>query len=450
MATSALNIRKRLGQRHRTSRAVRIGLALFFLLVVFDGALRKWVLPSQEAVIFVLKDMVLWGVFLIYALKRDPLKLPRPLHSTWVPVLVVAYIFVVLAQAFNIHQPTLIVSAIGLKSHLAYLPLIILLPPIAARITERQVTRFLWWYALLIVVPLTTLSMYQFSQPPSAWVNQYVEGMSIGVAKIGKFPRVTGTFSFIGSYIKYLQFNAVLGASAVLVGLKYGRRSLVASGGIIVSGTAIVVPMTGSRSPVVVIAAGLIALFLIMRNRKYWIPLLAIAVLGAFVAAEGFSESIVLQGWEALGERTERSGLAQDRIERFLLGPITGLEEAGVFGYGVGTNHQAAPGYVSGSIWEGWVGGDNRVLRVFMELGTLGWLVLTAMKLSFLYIATRVLRESRRPVELIVGGTAFCVLLSYLLLPVVYNVVSGALYWGAVGAVLGIWSLQQTSVRRAT
>jgi O-antigen ligase len=191
--------------------------------------------------------------------------------------------------------------------------------------------------------------------------------------------------------------------------------------------------------------AGLIALLLIMRSRRYWLPLMVVAVIGAFVAAEGFGDSIVLQGWEALGERTERAGLAQDRIERFLMGPITGIEEAGVFGYGVGTNHQASPGFVSGPRWKGWIGGDNRVLRVFAELGAVGFVILTLLKASILYLSFQIVREEKSPVELIVGATGFCVLLGYTLLPVVYNVVSSALYWGCAGAVVGVWSVKRLS-----
>jgi hypothetical protein len=307
----------------------------------------------------------------------------------------------------------------------------------------------LWGYALFIVVPLTALSIYQFSQPPTAWINQYVQRMATGVAKVEGFPRITGTFPYIGSYIKYLQFNAVLGASAVLAGLKYNRKGLVTTGSIILGGAAIVVPMTGSRSPVVVITAGLVCLFIIMRSKRYWLPLVAVGLIGAFVAAEGFQDSLLLQGWEALGERTEKSGLAQDRIERFLLGPVTGFEEAGLYGYGVGTNHQAAPGFVSGlTTWDGWMGGDNRVLRVFAELGALGFLILSLLKASLLYISFQVVRKEESPVEMVTGATAFCVLLGYVILPVVYNVVSSALFWGTAGVVLGTWCIQSVSGRK--
>jgi hypothetical protein len=71
-------------------------------------------------------------------------------------------------------------------------------------------------------------------------------------------------------------------------------------------------------------------------------------------------------------------------------------------------------------------------------------MVLIALKATLLYFAYQTVRRSRRPMELIIGATAFCMLLSRLVFPVVFNMVTGALYWGAAGAMLGIWSLQQT------
>jgi hypothetical protein len=83
-----------------------------------------------------------------------------------------------------------------------------------------------------------------------------------------------------------------------------------------------------------------------------------------------------------------------------------------------------------------------------MELGILGWLVLVALKLALVFVALQALRRSQTPIELIIGATAFCVLLSSLIIPVVYYAVDSALHWGSAGAVLGVWSLQQ--VRQTT
>jgi len=153
------------------------------------------------------------------------------------------------------------------------------------------------------------------------------------------------------------------------------------------------------------------------------------------------------QGWEAFTERVDRTGTeeAGSRIVNLMLGPVLGAERAGLFGYGVGTAHQASPRFASSAshTWlpEGYV--ENGIVRLITELGILGWLVLLSLKSALLYLAYQTIRNSRRPLELIVGATAFCVLLSNLALPVVFNVVKGAFYWGAAGAMLGVWSVQR-------
>jgi hypothetical protein len=424
-------------------------VGLFFLLVIFDGALRKWVLPSQELILFVVKDVVLWGGYLAYATRRNAFELPRPLRTTWVPTLLGAYVAIVLLQAVNIRQPALTVSALGLKSHLAYAPLVVLLPPLVARATSRQMEHLLWGYALCIQLPIVALSIFQFFQPPSAWINNYVAD-SATVAAVEGYPRITGTFSYIGSFTPYLQFAAFLSASVLLAGLRWNRGPLKRLGWILLAGTAIILPMTGSRSVVFISIGGLIALFFVVKNRGYLLRIVG-AVLGVVgILLFSFGEIPFFKGWELVAERTESAGTERvvARSSNRFTAPIVGITEAGLFGYGVGTNHQAAGQVTSASDWPGRYGGDRPGLRVIMELGILGWLVLVALKLALVFVALQALRRSQAPIELIIGATAFCVLLSSLVTPVVYNAVGSALHWGSAGAVLGVWSLQQ--VRQTT
>ncbi|MCS3940524.1 hypothetical protein GGP84_003176 [Salinibacter ruber] len=423
-------------------------VGLFFLLVIVDGALRKWVLPSFETALLLLKDVVLWGGFLSYAWSRDPFELPRPLRSTWVPLFLVAYISVVLLQAFNLRQPSLMVSAIGVKAHLAYLPLVVLLPPIIAQATEEQVVKFTSAYAAFVYIPILALCVYQFFQPATAWVNQYVREMAT-VAKVQEYVRVTGTFSYIGSLTPYLKFNGYLGGAILLAGVQWSRRRLTILGGVILAGTAVVLPMAGGRGPVLLVIGGLVALFLIVRSQKGTrLKILSVTLLFAVVVGQGVGGNALLEGWDALIERAERAGTeeAERRTVGLLLAPIEQAEEAGLFGYGVGTNHQAATRFVAASGWEGRLNVENGVQRIIMELGLLGWGILMALKTALLYIAFRAVRRSQSPVELIISATGFCMLLSNILLPVVFRLVRSALYWGTAGAVLGIWSLQE--VRR--
>jgi len=429
-------------------------VGLFFLLVIVDGALRKWVLPSLATPLLLLKDVVLWGGFVLYALRRSPTELPRPLKGTWVPILLGAYIFVVLLQAFNLRQPSLVVSVIGLKAHLTYLPLVVLVPALVTQASERQMSRLLWGYTLCLFLPVAILGSYQFSQPPSAWVNQYVRGGVENVdALIRGIPRITGTFAYIGSFTPFLAFNAFLGAATLLAGLRWKRNLLMILGGLLLGAALVVMPMTGSRTVLALTGGGLVALFLVARLREWnRLHLLAIVAAVALIVIQGDVGSGLTEGWEAFGERVEHVGgrdAAERRTFSALLAPVRGLDRAGLFGYGVGTTHQASPRFVPGATGPTWLPGgysDNSVLKSFTELGLLGWMVLVALKATLLYFAYQTVRRSRRPMELIVGATAFCVLLSRLVLPVVFNMVASALYWGTAGAMLGIWSLQQTHI----
>jgi len=421
-------------------------VGLFFVLVMVDGALRKWVLPSQSAALFVLKDLVLWGGFALYALRRSPLELPRPLRRTGVPLLLGGYIFVVLLQAFNPRLPNLMVSALGLKAHLAFLPLVVMMPAVIAEATEKQILRTLWVYALLLVLPLAALSVYQFYQPPSAWINQYVREMGT-IATVAGHVRVISTFSYVGSHTAYLTFNAFLSAAILIAGLRTRRRDLLVLGGIIFGATFVVLPMAGSRGPVVLVLVALAALLTIVKS-EYTSSLRFVAV--ALVIVVGIVQGTGLTGgWTALAERAAEAGDTGSRIEGFFYGPILGLERGGLLGYGVGSNHQAAPRFVAGTFGHSWLSQgyvENFNARVITELGALGWLLLTSLKSLLLFMAYQTVRRSRRSLEVIVGATAFCMLLAKLPSPVIYNVVTGAFYWGPAGAMLGVWSIQ--AVRR--
>lgn len=424
-------------------------VGLFFVLVLVDGALRKWVLPSQSAALFVLKDVVLWAGFGLYALRRSPLELPRPLRRTGVPLLLGGYVFLVLLQAFNPRLPNLTVSALGLKAHLAFLPLVVLMPAIIAEATEKQVLRTLWGYALLLVLPLAALSVYQFYQPPSAWINQYVREMRT-IATVAGHVRVISTFSYVGSHTAYLTFNAFLSAGILFAGLRTGRRDLYGLGGILLGATFVVLPMAGSRGPIVIILVALAALLAIVES-QYSASLRFVAV--AFVVVVAVVQGTGLtEGWEALAERAVEAGDTESRFENVFSSPFEGIERGGLLGYGAGSAHQAAARFVPEAFSNTWLPEgylESALSRQIIELGTIGWLLLIALKTTLLYLAYQTVRQGRRTIEILIGVTAFCFLLAKLPFPVIFNAVSGAFYWGTAGAMLGIWSIQEVHRRTA-
>jgi len=423
-------------------------VGLFFVLVLVDGALRKWVLPSQSAVLFVLKDVVLWGGYAVYALSRNPVELPRPLRRTTIPLLLAAYVFVVMLQAFNPRQPNLVVSMLGLKAHLAFVPLAVLMPALVAQVTERQVVRLLWGYAVLVVLPLSALSVYQFNQLATAWVNQYVREMGT-IAKAGGHVRVISTFSYVASHTVYLTFNAFLSAGVLFAGLRTGRHGLLVLGGLLLGTTAVVLPMAGSRGPIVfVLVAWAALLFVVDSQYTSSFRFVGVAILVIVVVVQGTG---LTEGWEALAERAEQANDTGNRIENLLSSPIEGITRGGLLGYGAGSAHQAAPRFVPGAFSHEWLPQsyiESPMAREIIELGALGWLVLLALKTTLLYYSYRVVRHSRGIVGIIVGVTAFCMLLIKGPFPVTFNAVAAAFYWGTAGVMLGVWSCQEIDAQR--
>lgn len=430
-------------------------VGLFFLLVIISGALRKWVFPGYPTLFLLLKDVVLWGAFALYALRRSPTELPRPLRTTWIPVLLGGYIGIVCLQAFNLHQPALIVSAIGLKAHLAYLPLVVLLPRLISRASEQKMEKFLWGYGICIFLPVMVLSIYQFYQPPTAWINKYVTPNNPIDLLAEGVVRITGTFSYITTFNAYLTFSAYLGGATLLSGVRHGRRSLTVLGSSFLILTAIVLPMTGSRAGILYSAGGVLALLLVTRVKRWGrlALIVAVMVLGVIgVQNRTGGELFVFEGWDLFAERVQRAGSVEgmeSRSEQILLGPIERFEDISLLGYGVGSAHQASRRFAGNYGWlpSGYV--ETPTIRLIQELGILGWLLFLTLKGALLYFAYQTVRRSQNPVELIIGGTAFCVLLSRVYIPAVFNHVMSAIYWGSAGAMLGIWSIQKvrTSVK---
>jgi hypothetical protein len=324
------------------------------------------------------------------------------------------------------------------------------MPAVIAETTERQVVRTLWGYTLLLVLPLAALSVYQFYQPPSAWINQYVREMGT-IATVAGHVRVISTFSYVGSHTAYLTFNAFLSAGVLFAALRTGRRNLYWLGSFLLGSTFVVLPMAGSRGPIVIVLVALAVLLTIVES-EYTSSLRFVAV--ALVIVVGIVQGTGLtEGWTAIAERAVEAGDTESRIEGFFYGPIRGVERGGLLGYGAGSAHQASPRFVPGSFGRDWIPGggiENFNARIVTELGALGWLVLMVLKTTLLYLAYQSVRRARMPLEVIVGATAFCMLLAKLPSPVIYNAVTSAFYWGSAGGMLGVWSLQQarrTAVR---
>ena len=103
--------------------------ALFgvFVLLIFEGALRKWVLPGAQAQIYLLKDVILLGVYLGFFLDRRRTQPTLRDGRAIKIILVVAFGFGCL-EVLNPSSPSVLVGLAGLKTYFLYAPIAFVLP----------------------------------------------------------------------------------------------------------------------------------------------------------------------------------------------------------------------------------------------------------------------------------------------------------------------------------
>ena len=103
--------------------------ALFgvFVLLVFEGALRKWVFPWGQAGIYLVKDAILLATyfgFLLDGQRNQPaLRDAGPIKI----VVILSFVFGCF-EVLNPNSPSILVGLVGLKTYFLYAPVAFILP----------------------------------------------------------------------------------------------------------------------------------------------------------------------------------------------------------------------------------------------------------------------------------------------------------------------------------
>ena len=182
-----------------------------FVLIVFEGALRKWVLPEAQAGIYFLKDLLLVLAYIGFVIQRPPsrsvLQDERPIKIVLLPIFVYLSL-----QVFNPNSPALLLSLVGLKAYMLYVPLAFILP---YAIKSRTHLFWLIWCYLLLAIPVAILGFIQVVAGPESALNTYVshtDGASLQdqFGENYELVRTSGTFSYITGYTTFLTVIALL------------------------------------------------------------------------------------------------------------------------------------------------------------------------------------------------------------------------------------------------
>ncbi len=431
----------------RWKEAVEVAL----VLVIFEGAIRKWFLPGAQDLIYFAKDVFLLGAYVGFFQSPARRRYPPP-PAPLLYGLLVAGMFVGVLQIFNPNLPNLLVGILGFKAYFFYVPLIFILP--AMYHTDQEVAVALRRY-LLLAIPVGVLAVAQFFSPPGSALNTYARSGSdaLNIVTFGSsaYVRVTATFSFITGYTSYLLGTVIF----LLIWMANGRWRL--RGNILMYGalgiTLLGMLMSGSRGPVLL----LLALF----PFYWWLGILREAGGGGTFGRLllGLSLLIAVLAWvgeDAIGAFYGRAlGGAADVSSRMMTpfqAPFHVIGDAGPFGFGIGATHQTAAAVTPGLPPFIWLRGlliEVESGRVMLEMGAIGFAIVYLIRIYLTFFAFGQIFRLRTRFHRSLAVGAFLYILGSLPGGIVFEVTAGLYYWTFVGLVFLAMRLDQEAVRAA-
>ena len=353
---------------------------IVFLVVVYEGAIRKWISPASTLPLILLRDLAALGL-VFYAWKCGNLGRygkVTAVMTAW-SCLVIAWALLQVVAGLN--SP--VVLAIGLRFWLLYIWFAI---AAAATLTEHdyRISIRVAIVSLLIMAPLAVLQHYS---PTGATINRQLDGDEESVfVVVAGVVRTTGTFSFTSGYATFVTLVSPL-VFGLLAARKRSRMNwifaLAAFGGFMVASV-----ISGSRTAV--LSAGLtLGLYLLGRlifskNRDK--PMAFVAVLMMLVMASVFvfflSDAVTVTQ-----QRFEEAAGGEDFFARVLaifVGEPTVYKGITFLGQGLGAGSNLATSLRPGADNFGLA--ESEAGRILLEGGLLGY-AFVLLKLAVLFVA---------------------------------------------------------------
>jgi len=168
---------------------VNLVFAIYWLLI-FEGALRKWVLPEIHQFLFFIRDPFAIAVYYLAA-TNDLIPKRSPLLLTGM-VLAVTSLAITVLQVMT-DDSTIVLNIYGWRNYFFYIPLTFI---IGVQFRRQDLYRLIR-QTLIVAIPIAVLVVIQVVSPPDAVINQgrsdQVIFGNLGVA--GEVLRAHGTFT---------------------------------------------------------------------------------------------------------------------------------------------------------------------------------------------------------------------------------------------------------------
>ena len=323
---------------------------VYFFLLIFEGVLRKWLLPQFSDVLLVVRDPV---VLVIYGLAIKARLFPRNRYILSLCIIAILswLVSLLVLEPYLSLKPLFLVTAFGMRSNFLHLPLIFVM---GSALDSEDVKKLGWW-VLVGLMPMALLLAAQFNAAPDSFINRTAglgdtQQITAGGGKI----RPPGTFSFVSGVIFYAAMSAAYLLYAALNKGVY-RNWLVMGGGFAL---VVTIGVSGSRSvflAVLVVLASMLVILMVQPKRvNQFGRNLLIAVVIMLVAAR---LPVFKEGVQILSDRftavaeAEETTIAGGLIDRTLIVFTEGfklLSHAPIGGYGLGIGTNGGAKFLTG------------------------------------------------------------------------------------------------------
>ncbi|MEJ8815334.1 O-antigen polysaccharide polymerase Wzy [Variovorax ureilyticus] len=394
------------------SRAGQLFLAVFFI-VVYEGAVRKWVTSASSLPLIGLRDFcAAWLIF--YAWKRGYLRQQMKITSALFAWSLLVFGWGLLQLAAGQSSPLIFI--IGLRFWLLYTWFAVAAAA-SMNETDYRAALLMAGWMMVLMAPLAVLQHYS---PPGAWINVQLEGgddeEGIFTVVVGVV-RTTGTFSFTSGYATFMGLVAPIVFGLLSARKPRSKHYLFATAVFI----AFLVGALVSGSRTAVISSGMMFMaYLIGRLVFSRMPQKPAAAVGVVIALllVGIFAIFFRDAIDVTQTRFEQASEAEDfwgRVQTILVGESHVFETVNWLGGGVGYGSNLANFVRTGS--SGYFAlAESEGGRILLEGGLLG-MTYVGLKLLVIVIGLfksfRLSMKTHSPYPVLVWLTAALAILSW-------------------------------------
>lgn len=362
---------------------------LYFLLLIFEGALRKWVLPSLATPLLIVRDPIALFMILVALAKT------KVLNNAYI-IIMVFISLVSFFMAITLGHGNVFVAFYGLRIFVLHFPLIFIIGGVFTKEDVLALGKVTLWISVFMAI----LIGLQFYSPQTAWVNKGVgDEASAGFGGTADYFRPPGTFSFTNGTAFFFGFAACFVIYFLISQEKPNRLLLIASAAALLAS----IPLSISRTLFFSVGLTVVfAVFSVAGSPKYFAKivyaLVGISILLVALGQTQFFQTATQAFTDRFTNANESEGGLQgvfgNRFFGGLVEAITNSSEIPFFGYGLGMGTNVGSSLLVGK--RTFLIAEVEWARLIGEMGLLLGLLVIIVRL---WLSTDLLAKSFRQIK---------------------------------------------------